>query len=81
MKRLLIQLKENFENKCFLLSVKNSTRLVEKFSPSDLEELKYDNLIMSYHLNENKNNINNRNNNNENNTNKTNNGSNKNSNN
>ena len=79
MKRLLIQLKENFENKCFLLSVKNSTRLVEKFSPSDLEELKYDNLIMSYHLNENKNNINNRNNNNENNINKTNNGSNKNS--
>ena len=79
MKRLLIQLKENFENKCFLLSVKNSTRLVEKFSPSDLEELKYDNLIMSYHLNENKNNINNRNNNNENNINKTNNGSSKNS--
>ena len=79
MKRLLIQLKENFENKCFLLSVKNSTRLIEKFSPSDLEELKYDNLIMSYHLNENKNNINNRNNNNENNINKTNNGSSKNS--
>ena len=67
MKRLLIYLQENFQNKCFLLSVKNSTRLVEKFSSKDLEELKYDNLIMSYHLKEN--NINN----NKNNNNKTNN--------
>ena len=67
MKRLLIYLQENFQNKCFLLSVKNSTRLVEKFSSKDLEELKYDNLIMSYHLKEN--NINN----NENNNNKSNN--------
>ena len=53
MKRLLIQLKENFENKCFLMCVKNSTRLVDKFSPEDLEELKLDNLLLSYHLNEN----------------------------
>ena len=81
MKRLLIYLQENFQNKCFLLSVKNSTRLVEKFSSKDLEELKYDNLIMSYHLkeNNNSNNNNNRNSSNENIKNKTNNDSNKNS--
>ena len=46
------------------MSVKNSTRLVEKFSEQDLEELKYDNLVMSYHLNENNNNNTNNNNNN-----------------
>ena len=81
MKRLLIYLQENFQNKCFLLSVKNSTRLVEKFSSKDLEELKYDNLIMSYHLKENNNSNynNNRNSSNENIKNKTNNDSNKNS--
>ena len=62
-KKLTNQLKENFQNKCFLMSVKNSTRLVEKFSEQDLEELKYDNLVMSYHLNENNNNNTNNNNN------------------
>ena len=51
--KLKVQLKENFENKCFLMCVKNSTRLVDKFSPEDLEELKLDNLLLSYHLNEN----------------------------
>jgi hypothetical protein len=70
MKRLLIYLQENFQNKCFLLSVKNSTRLVEKFSSKDLEELKYDNLIMSYHLKENTINNNENNNNKSNNENK-----------
>ena len=53
--KLKIQLKENFQNKCFLMCVKNSTRLVEKFSPEDLEELRFDNLLISYHLNENNN--------------------------
>ena len=53
--KLKIQLKENFQNKCFLMCVKNSTRLVEKFSHEDLEELRFDNLLISYHLNENNN--------------------------
>ena len=56
--KLKIQLKENFQNKCFLMCVKNSTRLVEKFSHEDLEELRFDNLLISYHLNENNNNEN-----------------------
>ena len=50
--KLQVQLQENFQTKCFLLCVKNSTRLVHKFSPNDLEELKYDNLLISYHLGE-----------------------------
>ena len=45
----IILLKELFEIKCYLMSVKNKTKLIEKFAKEDLLELKNDNrLILKY---------------------------------
>ena len=55
----LILLKEYFQIKIYLMSVRNSTKLLEKFSEKDLKELDYDKKLISNYIDElSKNNIN-----------------------
>ena len=46
----IIILKELFEIKCYLMSVKNHTKLIEKFPKEDLLDLKYDNQLISMYI-------------------------------
>ena len=48
--RTINLLNENFKIKCYLMSVKNQTKLIEKFPKEDLEELKYDQKIITYYM-------------------------------
>ena len=48
--RTINLLNENFKIKCYLMSVKNQTKLIEKFPKEDLEELKYDQKIITFYM-------------------------------
>jgi hypothetical protein len=48
--RTINLLNENFKIKCYLMSVKNQTKLIEKFPKEDLEELKNDQKIITYYM-------------------------------
>ena len=43
-------LNEYFKIKCYLMSVKNNTKLIEKFPEEDLEELKYDKKLINFYM-------------------------------
>ncbi len=47
----IILLKELFEIKCYLMSVKNNTKLIEKFAREDLIDLKNDNKLILMYIN------------------------------